>query len=158
MKQTIDVTFKKLSDKIGTDIPSPFYATDGSAGIDLAACLDDLLVIQPNEWKRVPTGLAMQIHDLNVVGLLFPRSGLALRQGVTFQNAVGVIDADYRGPLEILVRNEGTEPLEIRDGDRIAQLVFVPYYRAQIAFSDQLEETARGAGGFGSTGITAARG
>ncbi len=148
-----DVRFKKLSPKIGMSIPEPSYATSGSAGIDLAACIDASVSILPNEWAKIPTGLAMQIGRADVVGLIFPRSGLALRKGITMQNAVGVIDSDYRGQIEVLIRNEGKEPIEISDGERIAQMVFVPILQANIHFADSLEETERGTGGFGSTGV-----
>jgi len=148
MNNSIKVIFKKLSDRISI---APCYATDGSAGMDLAACIDNVIVISPNEWAKIPTGLAMQIPN-NIVGLVFPRSGLAYRHGVTLQNAVGVIDSDYRGQIEVLVRNEGKDIIEIKDGDRIAQLVFMPILKADIEFTDELNNTTRGVGGFGSTG------
>jgi dUTP pyrophosphatase len=148
MNNSINVIFKKLSDRISI---LPSYATDGSAGVDLAACIDSVITIAPNDWVRIPTGLAMQI-PVNFVGLVFPRSGLAYRHGVTLQNAVGVIDSDYRGQIEVLIRNEGKDIIEIKDGERIAQLVFMPILKANIEFTDELDNTARGAGGFGSTG------
>ncbi|OEF98792.1 deoxyuridine 5'-triphosphate nucleotidohydrolase [Desulfuribacillus alkaliarsenatis] len=147
------VRFKKLSEKVGNSVPSPFYATKGSAGVDVAACVDETIIIEPSKWVKVPTGLALEIDNTNIVGLVFPRSGLAYRNGITLQNAVGVIDSDYRGPLEILIRNEGPTPIEVKNGDRIAQLVFVPIYQVNIEFVEQLKETDRGSGGFGSTGV-----
>lgn len=149
----LSVRFKKLSPKIGTLINEPFYATEGSAGIDLSACIDESVTIGPNEWKRIPTGLAMEINNHQIVGLVFPRSGLANRFGITLQNAVGVIDSDYRGPIDVLIRNEGTDTFTIKDGDRIAQLVFMPIIKASIDFVEDLNETTRGTGGFGSTGV-----
>ncbi|OEH85867.1 deoxyuridine 5'-triphosphate nucleotidohydrolase [Desulfuribacillus stibiiarsenatis] len=150
--QNLRIKIKKLSDKIGTVIQEPNYATAGSAGIDLAACIDEPILLEPNNWCKIPTGLALEIQSFNVVGLVFPRSGLALKKGITLQNAVGVIDADYRGSLDIIVRNEGTEPWRIECGDRIAQIVFMPIFRAEFEYTERLETTCRGVQGFGSTG------
>ena len=151
--QNIKVHFKKVSEKIGQSISEPFYATSGSAGIDLAACIEESIQIEPNKWAKIPTGLSVEIVTPNVAGFVFPRSGLAYRHGITLQNAVGVIDSDYRGPLEILLRNEGTDVIEINEGDRIAQIVFMPIFQVEINFTDELNNTDRGNGGFGSTGV-----
>jgi dUTP pyrophosphatase len=150
----IQIKIKKLSDKIGTAIPEPFYATPGSAGLDLCACIEEEIVIQPGERVKVPTGIAIQIPNEGIVGLVFPRSGNAWKHGISLTNAVGVIDSDYTGEIQILVQNlDRSAPFTIRTGDRIAQLVFMPVYKARLQFVDELEETERGSGGFGSTGL-----
>lgn len=124
------IKFKKINPEIGTAIPAPDYATAGAAGIDLAASLRGPLVIAPGERAMIPTGLAVDIPGRNIVGLVFPRSGLASRHGIALANAVGVIDSDYKGEIICPVQNNGEQPYEIRPGDRIAQLVFVPVIRA----------------------------
>ncbi|MBF7082385.1 dUTP diphosphatase [Desulfallas sp. Bu1-1] len=146
------IKFKKINPEIGTVIPAPDYATAGAAGIDLAASLRGPLVIAPGERAMIPTGLAVDIPGRNIVGLVFPRSGLASRHGIALANAVGVIDSDYKGEIICPVQNNGEQPYEIRPGDRIAQLVFVPVIRAQIEFTGELTHSARGEKGFGSTG------
>ncbi len=150
----LDVRFKKLSERIGTEIPLPTYATSGSAGMDLRACLEEDVVILPGERAKVPTGIAIQIPHTGIVGLVFARSGNAWKHGVSLANAVGVIDSDYTGEIQVLITNLDTgQPFRIRDGERIAQLLFMPVLQAQLLEAVQLEDTARGAGGFGSTGV-----
>lgn len=146
------VKFKKLNPDIGTSIPEPAYATAGAAGIDLAASIREPLVIPPRGRTMVPTGLALDMPGSNVVGLVFPRSGLAARYGITLANAVGVIDSDYKGEIICPVQNNGEKPYEVKPGDRIAQLVFVPVLQVQIEYTEELAKSARGKGGFGSTG------
>ncbi|MBE3596064.1 MAG: dUTP diphosphatase [Hydrogenibacillus sp.] len=132
----------------------PFYATDGAAGLDLAACLDRPLHIRPFERVRVPTGIALNIPSADIVALIFPRSGNAYRRGLTMANAVGVIDSDYTGEIEVLLTNiDPKTPIVIEDGERIAQLLFMPVVRARMFWTEEVKETARGAGGFGSTGV-----
>ncbi len=133
------------------DLPLPAYQTHGSAGMDLAAAVEDDLVIPPGEWRLVPTGLRMAIPE-GFEGQVRPRSGLALRHGVTVLNAPGTIDADYRGEAKVALVNHGKEPFVVRRGDRVAQLVICPVARAEWAPSAHLPATPRGEGGYGSTG------
>lgn len=146
------IKFKKLNPDIGINIPAPAYATAGAAGIDLAASMGEPVVINPGQRSMIPSGLAVDIPGSDVVGLVFPRSGLAAKYGITMANAVGVIDSDYKGEIICSVQNNGDRPYEIKPGDRIAQLVFVPVLQVEIEFTEQLTESARGDGGFGSTG------
>lgn len=140
--------------RLRPDAVLPRYATDGAAGLDLSAALDAPLTVHPGERVRVPTGLVIGLpagHE----GQVRPRSGLAAKLGLTVLNAPGTIDEDYRGELQVLLVNLGTEPATIEPGDRIAQLVVAPVTRVQVAFADSvasLGETDRSSGGFGSTG------
>ncbi|UFJ42179.1 dUTP diphosphatase [Brevibacillus humidisoli] len=150
---TLHVKIKPLSPLIGSELPLPRYATPGSAGLDLAACIDQEIVIEPGQRAKVPTGLAFQMPDAGVVGLVFPRSGNAWKYGVSLTNCVGVIDSDYTGEIQVILQNlDSEQPFVVKRGDRIAQLVFVPVFQAQLTVVDELTETKRGAGGFGSTG------
>lgn len=129
----------------------PSYATDGAAGLDLAACLDAELRLAPGDRAAVPTGIAIALppgHE----GQVRPRSGLARRHGVTVVNAPGTVDEDYRGEVQVLLVNLGDAPVVLRTGDRIAQLVVAPVTRVSVDEADALDDTARGHGGFGSTG------
>ncbi|MGG0804284.1 dUTP diphosphatase [Brevibacillus laterosporus] len=142
-----------MSPMIGTDIPLPHYATTGSAGLDLAACIEQEITIAPGERAKIPTGIAVQMPDASMVGLVFPRSGNAFKHGISLTNAVGVIDSDYTGEIQVLLQNlDTTEPFVVRKGDRVAQLLFMPVTQARLEIVDELEKTERGAGGFGSTG------
>jgi len=134
------------------DLPAPTYATPGSAGIDLRAAVDSDLILQPGERKLVPTGMRVAIPE-GYEGQIRPRSGLALRNGISLVNSPGTIDSDYRGPVQIILINQGEEPFTVRRGDRIAQLVISPVVRARLVQSDGLPETARNEGGFGHTGV-----
>ncbi|HHV77192.1 MAG TPA: dUTP diphosphatase [Syntrophothermus lipocalidus] len=146
------VGVKKLSAKVGSSVSLPFYATEGAAGMDLCACLEEEIIVKPLERVQVPTGIAIKIPS-HVVGLVFPRSGNAWRLGMTLSNAVGVIDSDYTGEIRVLITNLDPErPFIVKPGDRIAQLVFVPVLSARLELVEELEETERGSGGFGSTG------
>jgi dUTP pyrophosphatase len=136
----------------GAGLPLPHYASDGAAGMDVVAAVDVPLLLAPGARAAVPTGLAMAIpHGFEVQ--VRPRSGLALKQGLTVANAPGTIDWDYRGEVKVLLVNLGQEPVEIVRGMRIAQLVLAPVTRAAPLEVDRLDDTARGAGGFGSTGV-----
>ena len=139
--------------RLRPDAVLPRYATDGAAGLDLSAALDEPLVIEPLARVRVPTGLVIALPSGHE-GQVRPRSGLAFKQGLTVLNAPGTIDEDYRGELAVLLVNLGKEPVRILPGDRIAQLVVAPVTRVVIEEAEQgeLERTARGVGGFGSTG------
>ena len=130
----------------------PKYETEGAAGMDLQALIPEDLQIPPLAWAKIPTGLFMEI-ERGYEGQIRPRSGLAARFGVSVLNAPGTIDSDYRGEVEVLLINLGSEFFTVKSGDRIAQLVIAPVYKAEIRESLSLEETIRGAGGFGSTGI-----
>jgi len=133
-------------------LPLPDYATAGAAGADLCAAVDSDLVIEPGERAAVPTGLVLEIPD-GYEGQVRPRSGLAIRHGLTVVNAPGTIDSDYRGELKVLMINLGSGPATLARGDRIAQLVIAPVIRAVFVVSAELSSSDRGDGGFGSTGV-----
>ncbi|MCX5740307.1 MAG: dUTP diphosphatase [Proteobacteria bacterium] len=134
------------------DLPLPSYATAGSAGLDLAAAVDGELVLEPGARALIPTGLSIAL-PAGYEAQVRPRSGLALRSGVLLPNAPGTIDADYRGEISVILMNAGHEPFTVRRGDRIAQLVVAPVARALLVEVASLAKTARGAGGFGHTGL-----
>jgi len=133
------------------DLPLPAYATPGAAGVDLLAAVDSELVIQPGERRLISTGFKMAIPE-GYEGQVRPRSGLALRHGISMVNSPGTIDSDYRGVVQIIVINHGGEPFPVQRGDRIAQLVIAPITRAKFIESEELPETKRNEGGFGHTG------
>lgn len=141
------MNIKKLNDKARI----PTYGSEFAAGADLYACLDGDVTIAPAETLLIHTGLAMEIPK-GLVGLIYARSGLASKKGLAPANKVGVIDSDYRGEIMVALHNHSTEPRTISDGERIAQIVFAPYYTAEFSIVDDLDETTRGTGGFGSTG------
>lgn len=151
-QEPLPVELKILHPKLGTEIPLPYYATGGSAGMDLCACIDEPLVLRPGERVRVPTGFAMGLPGPRWVGLIFARSGLGARHGITLPNGVGVIDSDYRGEVQVALTNLGDTPYEIQPGERIAQLVVLPVERIAWRVVTELDGTERGSGGFGSTG------
>lgn len=136
----------------GADLPLPAYETAGAAGLDLRAAIGEPLVLAPGERTLVPTGLAMQLPD-GFEGQVRPRSGLAVKHGVTVLNAPGTVDSDYRGEVKVPLINLGQEAFAIARGDRIAQLVIAPATHATLTEVASLDATARGAGGFGSTGV-----
>ncbi len=138
----------------GADLPLPAYATAGSAGLDILAAIADEVVLAPGERRLVPAGIAVALPD-GYEAQLRPRSGLAVRHGVTLVNSPGTIDADYRGEIQAILINLGTSPFRLRRGDRMAQLVVAPVTRICWEESTGLDGTARGAGGFGSTGEAA---
>ncbi|MGM0481920.1 MAG: dUTP diphosphatase [Pseudomonadota bacterium] len=146
------VEVKILNSKIGTDIPLPQYATSGSAGMDLRACLDQPLTVAAGESVLVGTGIAMYIGDPNYAATLLPRSGLGHKSGIVLGNLVGLIDSDYQGELKISVWNRSQQEYTIAPGDRIAQMVIVPVIQAQLDIVEQFTETERGSGGFGHSG------
>jgi dUTP pyrophosphatase len=135
-------------------LPLPHYQTEHSAGVDLPAAVDGETVIEPGKWSLIPTGIAVAIPE-GYEGQVRPRSGLALKYGIGMLNGPGTIDADYRGEIGIILFNFSSMPFTIRRGDRIAQLVLAKLERARFAEVDALTETARGAGGFGHTGVNA---
>lgn len=140
-----------LSEKIGREIPLPYYATEGAAAVDLHACIDEAVTLPPGGRALLPTGLAAAI-PAGHVGLLAVRSSMGIRHGVTLSNGVGVIDSDYRGEIIVALTNLSDTDYTIQPGDRVAQLVIMPVTQADISVVDELDETERGAGGFGSTG------
>lgn len=150
MKKKVDV--KVLDARIGSEFPLPTYATEGSAGLDLRACLDAPLVLAPGQTQLIRTGLAIHIADPALAGLVLPRSGLGHKHGIVLGNLVGLIDSDYQGELMVSCWNRGTESFTIQPGERIAQYVLVPVVHAEFRLVDAFEETERGAGGFGSSG------
>ena len=141
------MNIKKLNDNARL----PTYGSEFAAGADLYACLDADVTIAPAETLLIHTGLAMEIPT-GLVGLIYARSGLASKKGLAPANKVGVIDSDYRGEIMVALHNHSTEPRTISDGERIAQIVFAPYYTAEFNLVDELGDTTRGTGGFGSTG------
>jgi dUTP pyrophosphatase len=149
---SIEVKFRVVSEHFRPEY-LPKYATDGAAGMDLHACIDAPLTLQPGDRVRVPTGIAIQLPDAGTVALVYARSGLAWKYGLALPNGVGVIDSDYTGELQVLLCNFGANPVVIHPGDRIAQVVFAPVFQAILRPVDRFMETARGEGGFGSTGV-----
>lgn len=134
-------------------IPMPSYATEGSAAMDLHACLAEPMIIPAGERGKIPTGIAIELPSPEMVALIFPRSGLASKQGISLSNAVGVIDSDYRGEIICLVKNESQQDFTVQPGDRIAQMAFFPIYRMSWELVTELNDSTRGVGGFGSTGV-----
>jgi dUTP pyrophosphatase len=148
--QTIQV--KILDKRIGTEFPLPQYATEGSAGMDLRACLEHTLEIQPGQTELIPTGISIYIGDPNLAAVILPRSGLGHKHGIVLGNLVGLIDSDYQGPLMVSCWNRGNKAFKIEPGDRIAQLVIVPVVLAHFEVVEEFQETKRGTGGFGHSG------
>lgn len=146
------IQLKILDKRLGSEIPLPHYATSGAAGLDLRACLDEPLRLEPGESKLIPTGLAIHIEDPNLAAVLLPRSGLGHKHGIVLGNLVGLIDSDYQGQVFVSCWNRGTESFEIQIGDRVAQMVFVPVVQVEFERVDDFEASRRGAGGFGHTG------
>jgi dUTP pyrophosphatase len=146
------VQLKILDTRIGKEFPLPRYATEGAAGLDLIACLDEHLGIEPGEAQLVPTGIAIHIEDSELAAVLLPRSGLGHKHGLVLGNLVGLIDSDYQGQVLVSCWNRGHDRFVIEPGDRIAQMVFVPIVRAEFEVVEQFTESARGAAGFGHSG------
>lgn len=147
---TLDV--KILNPKIGTELPLPHYATEGSAGMDLRACLDEAITLQPGETQLIGTGLAIHIGDPGLAGVILPRSGLGHKHGIVLGNLVGLIDSDYQGELMISCWNRGQTAFTLEPGERLAQYVLVPVVQAQLNIVEDFTATDRGAGGFGHSG------
>ena len=148
----MELKIKALSPKLGSEIPFPSYATEGSAGMDLRACIDEPLTIRPRERVKVPAGFAISLPGPEWVALIFARSGLGIKSGITLPNCVGVVDSDYRGEIIAALTNLSDEDYTIQPGDRVAQMVVMPVAQAQITVVNELDDTERGQGGFGSTG------
>jgi len=144
---------KIMNPLMGSEIPLPTYATDGAAAMDLRACLSEAVTVQPRETVFIPSGIAISIHDPNLVALLMPRSGLGIKHGIVLANTIGVIDSDYQGEIGIGIHNRGQAAYTIEPGERICQMMFVPVSRAALEVVEGFsQESARGSGGFGHTG------
>ncbi|KDE38865.1 MAG: dUTP diphosphatase [Nitrincola lacisaponensis] len=143
---------KILDARIGTDFPLPSYATPGSAGLDLRACLDGPLTLEPGQTELIPTGLAIHIDDPNLCAMILPRSGLGHKHGIVLGNLVGLIDSDYQGQLFVSCWNRGQQSFVMEPGERMAQLVLVPVVQADFEVVSEFTESNRGDGGFGSSG------
>jgi dUTP pyrophosphatase len=146
------VELKILDKRIGREFPLPRRATDGSAGVDLCACIDEHIRIAPGETQLIPTGIAIHIQSPNVAALLLPRSGLGHKHGIVLGNLVGLIDSDYQGQVFVSLWNRGNASFALEPGDRIAQMIFVPIVAAEFEVVSEFAESGRGAGGFGHTG------
>ncbi len=147
-----EVQLKILNPKVGSEYPLPAYATDGSAGMDLRACLEVPIVIEPGQTVLIPTGLALYIGDPGLAATILPRSGLGHKHGIVLGNLVGLIDSDYQGELLISCWNRGQHAYTVQPGERIAQLVIVPVVQPVLRLVEDFVATARGSGGFGHSG------
>lgn len=143
---------KILDPRVGQSIPLPAYATGGSAGLDLRACIDEPLLLEPGQAHLVPTGIAIHLDDPSLAAVLLPRSGLGHKHGVVLGNLVGLIDSDYQGQVMVSTWNRGSHPYTIQPGERIAQMVVVPVAQVALEVVESFEDSDRGAGGFGSSG------
>ena len=146
------IQVKILDPRLGDQYPLPDYATEGAAGMDLRACIDEHLRIEAGEVQLIPTGMAIHIDDPELAAVLLPRSGLGHKQGIVLGNLVGLIDSDYQGQLMVSIWNRSKRTVIIEPGDRIAQMVFVPVRRVSFDIVDDFEESVRNTGGFGHTG------
>ncbi|MEG9533129.1 dUTP diphosphatase [Mannheimia indoligenes] len=149
MKQ---IDLKILDSRIGTEFPLPTYATEGSAGLDLRALINEPLTVKAGETVLIPTGISIYIADPNLAAVILPRSGLGHKNGIVLGNLVGLIDSDYQGPLMVSLWNRSQDDFTVNVGDRIAQLVFVPVVQASFNIVQDFEQTERGEGGFGHSG------
>ncbi|HFC53821.1 MAG TPA: dUTP diphosphatase [Gammaproteobacteria bacterium] len=146
------IQLKILDPRVGTEFPLPEYATEGAAGMDLRACLQEEITLEPGDTTLLPTGLAIHVADPSLAAVILPRSGLGHKHGIVLGNLVGLIDSDYQGELMVSCWNRGGESFTIRPGERVAQLVFVPVVQAAFQLVDEFDASRRGAGGFGHTG------
>ena len=144
--------FKILDSRIGSNFPIPKHQTSGSAGIDLIACIDDKMILDPNESTIISSGIAIFIEDSGYAGIVIPRSGLGAKKGLVCGNLTGLIDSDYQGPLSISLWNRSDEPISINPGDRVAQLVVLKVNQVELEQVEEFTESERGEMGFGSTG------
>lgn len=149
---TRPIKLRILDPRLGREFPLPDYATEGSAGIDLRACVEEPLRLRPGEVALVPTGMAIHIADPGLAAVILPRSGLGHKHGIVLGNLVGLIDSDYQGQVLVSCWNRGSEAFEIEPGARLAQMVFVPVVRAAFEVVSEFEASGRGGGGFGHTG------
>lgn len=147
-----NIQLKLLDPRLGDEFPLPAYATPGSAGLDLRACLDEPLDLQPRQTELIPSGMAIHIGTPELAAVILPRSGLGHKNGIVLGNLVGLIDSDYQGQLFISCWNRGSDSFRISPGDRIAQLVFVPVVKAEFDIVEHFDSSQRGEGGFGHSG------
>lgn len=147
-----EIELKVLDSRVGEAFPLPEHATDGSAGVDLRACLDTPLTLHPGETRLIGTGIAIHIGDKGLAAVLLPRSGLGHKHGIVLGNLVGLIDSDYQGEVMVSCWNRGEDTFTIQPGERIAQMVFVPVVQARFRVVGEFESSERGGGGFGSSG------
>lgn len=143
-----------MDSRVGDSISLPHYATDGSAGLDMRACIDAAIVVEPGVTELIPTGLAIHIGDPSLAAVLLPRSGLGHKHGLVLGNLTGLIDSDYQGQVYISCWNRSSNAYEIQPGERIAQMVFVPVEQVQFSVVDEFDSSDRGAGGFGHSGTS----
>ena len=146
------IQLKILDPRLGGEFPLPHYATDGSAGMDMRACIDAALEMAPGETHLIPTGMAIHIEDPNLAAILLPRSGLGHKHGIVLGNLVGLIDSDYQGQVFVSCWNRGNQSFTVKPGERIAQMVIVPVVHADFEIVEEFVASERGAGGFGHTG------
>ncbi|MDX2456200.1 MAG: dUTP diphosphatase [Gammaproteobacteria bacterium] len=146
------IQLKILDPRLGNEFPLPHYATDGSAGMDMRACLDEPLELAPGDTHLIPTGLAIHVADTGLAAVLLPRSGLGHKHGIVLGNLVGLIDSDYQGQVFVSCWNRGKKTFLVEPGERIAQMVIVPVVRAEFEIVEDFDASERGAGGFGHTG------
>lgn len=147
------IQLKLIDKRLGNEFPLPEYATSGSAGMDISACLDESIRIKPGETTLIPTGFAIHIEDTGLAVMLLPRSGLGHKKGIVLGNLVGLIDSDYQGQIYVSCWNRGNESFTMHPGDRIAQMVFMPVVQATFNMVDAFDESPRSKGGFGHTGV-----
>ncbi len=146
------IELKILDPRVGDSIPLPHYATDGSAGLDMRACIDEAVTVAPGETVLIPTGLAIHVADPKLAAVLLPRSGLGHKHGLVLGNLTGLIDSDYQGQVFVSCWNRGSTAYEIQPAERIAQMVFVPVEQVEFSVVEEFEASDRGAGGFGHSG------
>lgn len=146
------IQLKIIDPRLGGEFPLPHYATDGSAGMDMRACIDAALEMAPGETHLIPTGMAIHVEDPGLAAILLPRSGLGHKHGIVLGNLVGLIDSDYQGQVFVSCWNRGNESFTVNPGERIAQMVIVPVVHADFEIVEDFAASERGAGGFGHTG------
>ena len=146
------IQLKIMDARIGREYPIPEPATEGSAGVDLRACLDEALLLEPGQTELIPTGIAIHLDDPGLAAVLLPRSGLGHKHGIVLGNLTGLIDSDYQGQIFVSCWNRGHKPFTIEPGERIAQMVILPVVHAEFEVVEEFVESQRGAGGFGHSG------
>jgi dUTP pyrophosphatase len=151
-----NIQIKLIDSRLGKDFPLPKYATSGAAGLDICACLDEPLLLNADTTVLIPAGFALHIDDSEIAAVLLPRSGLGHKHGIVLGNLTGLIDSDYQGQVFVSCWNRSGSAFEINPGDRVAQMVFVPVIQAQFEIVEEFEQSQRGAGGFGHTGLRSA--
>jgi dUTP pyrophosphatase len=147
------IKFKRLDNFVNANIPLPEYKTDGSAGMDVRACIKEKIVVKQGSTVMIPLGFAMHIEDKNIAAIIIPRSGLGSKNGIVLGNLVGLIDSDYQGELMVPLWNRSNKDFDIKPGDRIAQMVFIPLVLAEFEIVNSFEQSERGIKGFGSSGV-----